>query len=412
MPERTACAKSRKGELYLKRMRLGIPLAAAALLACFASQVSWAGDLKISIPRKGVMTPVQKLNRDGVEAVRKHEYDKAKALFYKAYLYDPADPFTLNNLGYVSEMQGDMDRAQKFYALASEQGCDATVDMSSLDELKGKPMTYAFVSLDKNMKNAPMRVDRMNFQAIELLSQNQNFEADRLLRAALALEPDDPFTLNNLGVASENEGDFQDALQYYDRAAQSRSNEPIIVTMQRSTRGKAVSEVAAASAKALRKRLNGMDSEQVRAVMYTTQGVAAANRNDYATARQDFLEAYKLDPADAFSLNNVGYVAEKNGDLETAQFYYAKARQAVDSDARVGLATQAMAEGQHLSTVASDSDQQVGGEVTRYREQRQRETGPIELIPRDNTQGGNGASNPSTTDGTTKAPASGSQPPQ
>jgi tetratricopeptide (TPR) repeat protein len=146
--------------------------------------------------------------------------------------------------------------------------------------------------------------------------------------------------------------------------------------------------------------------------MYTTQGVAAANRNDFATAQTDFLEAYKLDPADAFSLNNAGYIAEKNGDLETAQFYYAKARQAVDSDARVGLATQAMAEGQHLSTVASDSDQQVGSEVSRYREQRQRETGPIELIPRDNTQGGNGASNPSTTGGQSQVPPSGSQPPQ
>lgn len=391
--------------------RLRFPIVALAVTLCVAAQ-AWAGDLRINIPRRGELTPVQRLNRDGVAAVKKHEYDKAKALFYKAYLYDPGDPFTLNNLGYVSEMQGDMDHAQKFYALASEQGCNATIDKSSEAELTGKPMTYAFASLTNNMKDVPMRVDRMNFQAIQLLSQNQNFEADRLLRSALVLQPGDPFTLNNLAVAEEGMGDFQDALQYYDSAAQLHSKEPIVVTMRQSSRGKPVSEVAANSARDLRKRLHNMDSAQVRAVMFTVQGVAAANRNDWPTAQKDFLQAYNLDPADAFSLNNAGYIAEKNGDIELAQFYYSRARQALDSDARVGLATQSLAEGQHLSTVASDSGQKVGDELSRYREERRRETGPIELIPRDNTQGGNGASNPSTRSAPQSQPPSGSQPPQ
>ncbi len=390
--------------------RLRFPIAALALIMCVAA--AWAGDFRLNIPRRGQLTPVQRLNRDGVAAVKKHEYDKAKALFYKAYLYDPGDPFTLNNLGYVSEMQGDMDRAQKFYALASEQGCNATIDKSSQAELTGKPMTYAFASLTNNMKDVPMRVDRMNFQAIQLLSQNQNFEADRLLRSALVLQPDDPFTLNNLAVAEEGMGDFQDALQYYDSAARLRSKEPIVVTTRRSSRGRPVSEVAANSASDLRKRLHNMNSAQIRAVMFTVQGVAAANRNDWQTAQKDFLQAYNLDPSDAFSLNNAGYIAEKNGDIELAQFYYSRARQALDSDARVGLATQSLAEGQHLSVVASDSGQKVGDELSRYREERRRETGPIELIPRDNTQGGNGASNPSTRSAPQPQPPSGSQPPQ
>lgn len=393
-------------------MRLRIPATAFALFTCLILQSAWAGDFKLNIPRRGQLTPVQRLNRDGVNAVKKHEYEKAQGLFYKAYLFDPADPFTLNNLGYVAEMQGDMDRAQKFYALASEQGCNATVDVSSEAELKGKPMTYAFVSLNNNMQDVRLRVDRMNFQAIELLSQNQNFEADRLLRRALVLHPDDPFTLNNLAVADEGMGDFEGALQNYDAAARLRSKEPIVVSMRRSSRGKPVSEVAANSARDLRKRMSNMDSSQIRAVMFTVQGVAAANRNDWQSAKKDFLEAYRLDPGDAFSLNNAGYISEKNGDIETAQFYYSRARQAVDSDARVGLATHSVAEGQHLSTVASDSGQKVGDELGRYKEQRRRETGPIELIPRDNTQGGNGASNPSTGSGPQSQPPSGSQPPQ
>jgi len=41
-----------------------------------------------------------------VDAVRKRNYEKAESLFYKAYLLVPDDPFTLNNLGYISELKG------------------------------------------------------------------------------------------------------------------------------------------------------------------------------------------------------------------------------------------------------------------------------------------------------------------
>ena len=75
-----------------------------------------AGDLKLTLPKRSELTFVQRLNRDGVDALRKQQYEKAETLFYKAYLFDPGDPFTLNNLGYISELQGQLDRAQKFYS--------------------------------------------------------------------------------------------------------------------------------------------------------------------------------------------------------------------------------------------------------------------------------------------------------
>jgi Flp pilus assembly protein TadD len=86
-----------------------------------------AGDLKITLPKRSHLTPVQRLNQEGVQAVRKHSYEKAETLFYRAYLLDPDDPFTLNNLGYISELQGQVDRALSFYALAGKQTTDAVV---------------------------------------------------------------------------------------------------------------------------------------------------------------------------------------------------------------------------------------------------------------------------------------------
>lgn len=349
-----------------------------AILAVFALQTAHGKDLRITFPARSELTPVQRLNREGVEAIRKHNYEKAEGLFYKAYLYDAADPFTLNNLGYVSELQGKLNRAQNFYKLASEQDSDAIISVSSSKSLEGEPMTYALNSL----KYVPMRVNRMNVQAIQMLSQDRNFEADLLLRQALALEPNNPFTLNNLGVAEEATGDFEDALTHYDAAADLHSKEPIVVTLTRTWRGKPVSEMAAASAKKLRKRMQNLSDQQARATMLTFRGVAAVNRNDWAAAKEDFQEAYKLDPDSAFTLNNLGYVAEKEGDIETAQFYYSKARTAAGSNLRVGLATDSSAEGKRLVAVASSSHLGVDNELEQYAREARQQTGPVELIPR------------------------------
>src|SRR5437763_2485480 len=99
------------------------------------------------IPLRSRLSPVQRLNREGVDAVKHHHYDKAEALFYKAYLYDPADPFTLNNLGYISEVQGQLERAHKFYDLAAQQSSDANIDLSNQKHLQGQPMKAALVDL-------------------------------------------------------------------------------------------------------------------------------------------------------------------------------------------------------------------------------------------------------------------------
>ncbi len=354
-------------------------IAIIAVAATFGLQSSWARDgIKITLPRRSQLTPVQRLNRDGVEAIEKHDYEKAGELFYKAYLYDPTDPFTLNNLGYVAELQGQMDRARNFYDLASKQSSNASIDRSNAKGLEGKPMRAALEGLE----DLQMRVNRVNMDAMQLLTQNRGFEAIGVLKTALALDASNPFTLNNLGVAHEAIGDYDNSLKFYGQAADRNSSEPVVVTLNEQWRGQPVSKMAAESAKRLQRRLQNMDPSESRSVMFTVRGVAAVNQNDWAAARQDFLKAYTLNPHSAFSLNNRGYVAEKDGDLETAQFFYEKARKADDSGVRVGLATQRAAEGRDLLTVAADSNQKVDYALEQYSQRRRRETGPIELTPR------------------------------
>ncbi|HTF63295.1 MAG TPA: tetratricopeptide repeat protein, partial [Edaphobacter sp.] len=230
-------------------------LALTILIALAGCASSWAKDLRITIPKRSQMTPVQRLNREGVEAIQKKNYDKAESLFMKAYLYDPADPFTLNNLGYIAELQGQLERALNFYQLAAKQGSGASIDRSNTKQLEGKPIQDALNGLN----DGTMRVNHINVQAVALLSENRNSEADNLLQRAVTIDPRNAFTLNNLGVAKESVGDYDSALKYFDQAAELRSSEPVVVTLDRTWRGKSVSEMAADSAKKLKARLENTD---------------------------------------------------------------------------------------------------------------------------------------------------------
>src|ERR1700728_938372 len=199
-------------------MMIGLVMGTTASLA----PRTLAGDLKVNLPKRSHLTPVQRLNRDGVEAVKKHNYNKAESLFYKAYLLDPNDPFTLNNLGYTSELQGQVERAQNFYVLAAQ------------------------------------------------------------------------------------------------------------------------------NAKALNRHMEAQNSPEARVAELNLRGVSAVNRNDPATANEDFRKAYAIDPSNAFALNNIGYVSELEGDRETAEFFYTSAQKAAGANAKVVLATRRAAEGRKL----------------------------------------------------------------
>ncbi len=336
--------------------------------------------ISISIPKRSKLTPVQRLNREGVEALQKHKYQKAEQLFYKAYLYDPADAFTLNNLGYISELQGDIDRAERFYQLAADQSSEAVVDLASSRQARGKPMKDALAAT-----SAPLEINHANVEAVRLLSQGRSAEADLLLQQALEKDPHNVFTLNNMGVAKEMEGEEEQALKYYDEASAGQSGAAAVVTANPFWRGRPVNQMAQQNAKGLRDYLKREKDLPEQVAELNLRGVSAVNRNDLRTADADFRKAYALDPNDAFTLNNIGYVAELEGDQETAEFYYDHARQSLGATATVGVATRKTAEGRKLFAVAEDSDSQVQDTVAQERESLQRQGGPVVLRRRDNS---------------------------
>src|SRR3984957_4454465 len=177
------------------------------IVGTMSATLAWAPsvhakDLKITLPKRSHLTAVQRLNQEGVLEIHKHRYEKAEILFYKAYLLDPDDPFTLNNVGYVAELQGQVERALRFYDLAGQQATDAVIAHATSPRVEGRTMKDALAVTD-----VPIQINHDNVEAVRLLSQGHGPEADLLLQKALKSDPHNIFTLNNMGVAKEMEGE-------------------------------------------------------------------------------------------------------------------------------------------------------------------------------------------------------------
>jgi Flp pilus assembly protein TadD len=339
-----------------------------------------AQQVRIPLPKKSKFTPVQQLNRDGVAALKKHDIGKAKRLFYKAYLIDPNDPFTLNNLGYVSELEGSRERAERYYDQAKANTSEAVIDRSTNQEAQGKTVA----SVAGHTAEGPMKVNELNSEALGLLNRDRAPEADVVLQAALKIDPKNPFTLNNMGFAKEKEGELESAIRYYDSSAATGSREPIVIAFNKSWRGKPISEVAEQNADKSRKELSKSQDMQARVARLNLRGVSAMNRNDRKAARDSFEQAYKMDPNNSFALNNMGYLAELGGDTETAQSYYEQAQRAERSRQKVMVSTRPEVEGQTVGHVAEESTTLVQSSFEAKAEARRRSGAPPALRTRDN----------------------------
>src|SRR5215472_1480739 len=357
-----------------------LPLCLTLALIYYAALPARGQEFHLPLPKKSDYTPVQQLNRDGVKALQKHNISKAKQLFYKAYLIDPNDPFTLNNLGYLSELEGNLDRAQRYYDQAAANTSEAIIDRSTEAQVEGK----AVAKIAGHSAQGPMQVNQLNSQAVRLLQDDRAPEADVILQQALKIDPRNPFVLNNLGFAKEKEGELEEAIKNYTRAAATGSQEPIVIASDKDWRGKPISEVAARNADKTRDALAKASSLEDRVTRLNARGVSAMNRNERKSAREAFQQAYKLAPYNAFAINNMGFLAEIDGDKETAETYYRQAQAARRAKEKVALATRAEVEGRQLGKVAEDSSEMVDLSLQAVAEARRRTGAPPTLRTRDN----------------------------
>ena len=113
---------------------------ACALLGCVLALPLAAKDVRISLPKHTKPTPVQKLNQQGVKELEKHNYKKAKQLFYKAYLIDPDNPFTLEQPRLYCRAGWPGRSCAALLCSGADHASDALVYKSTEKAAVGKPV--------------------------------------------------------------------------------------------------------------------------------------------------------------------------------------------------------------------------------------------------------------------------------
>jgi Flp pilus assembly protein TadD len=108
------------------------------------------------------------------------------------------------------------------------------------------------------------------------------------------------------------------------------------------------------------------------------------NRNERKPAREAFQQAYKLDPYNSFTINNMGYLAELEGDKETAESFYRQAQTASRSKEKVAVATRIEVEGRQVGKVAEESTAMMDSSLQALAEAKRRSGARPTLRTRDN----------------------------
>src|SRR5262249_60885682 len=114
------------------------------------------------------------------------------------------------------------------------------IDRATEGEVEGK----AVAKIAGHSAPGRMQVNQLNSQAVRLLQDDRAPEADVILQQALKIDPRNPFTLNNLGFAKEKEGELEEAIKNYTRAALTHSQESIVVASNNDCRGDPIQDVA------------------------------------------------------------------------------------------------------------------------------------------------------------------------
>ena len=81
----------------------------------------------------GCSSAVERMNREGVEALKLSDLGLAERRFRESLALDEGDVFALNNLGTIFELRGEYAAAASWYQRAVETGSDATTQVNGAE---------------------------------------------------------------------------------------------------------------------------------------------------------------------------------------------------------------------------------------------------------------------------------------
>lgn len=157
--------------------------------------------------------------------LRVADFALAEEKLNEALVLNPKNAYAYNNLGYVYENTGRKEEAAKMYRKVIELNPTRWVVNASDPNLKGMSIvsiaTTNLACLEQDCVGThvdPPTVDqRLASEGFFALQKGDNSEAEKKLTEALAINPNNPYAILNMGVIYERSGRKEEAKVMYQK---------------------------------------------------------------------------------------------------------------------------------------------------------------------------------------------------
>jgi Flp pilus assembly protein TadD len=195
---------------------------------------------------------VNALNSEAISLLSKDRAPEADLVLQQALKLDPKNPFTLNNMGFAKEKEGELEDAVKYYDQSALTGSRESVVIAINKDWRGKPINeIASRNAEKTRKelekseDKQARVVRLNLRGVSAMNRNDRKTARDYFQQAYKLDSRNAFALNNMGYLAEMDGDKETAQDFYERARNAqRASVKVAVSTRPEVEGRALAQVA------------------------------------------------------------------------------------------------------------------------------------------------------------------------
>lgn len=199
---------------------------------------------------------------------------------------------------------------------------DARLELAAAYFTGGKP-DIALHELDRALALSPNRADVMGLRGLVLMQLGDNDGAEKNLRDALRIEPDDPSLQNNMGWLLCQKGQYDRAMTYFDRALSAKSYASPAKALVNAGLCRMRQGQLASGEHYLRRAI---DAEPANPHAHAGLARLAYDRADFARARRHLLTVIESEQAVADNFLLAVQVERKLGDTAAEQSLLAQWR--------------------------------------------------------------------------------------
>ena len=156
---------------------------------------------------------INRLNVSAIGLIERDRVAEADQVLQKALALDSKNPFTLNNLGYAKEKEGELELALSFYLRSAAINSSEPIIVAMNKSWRGKGISSVAAENAKKAQRAleheqdvEARVARLNLRGVSAINRNERRLGLAILPAGLRAGPEQRLHLEQHGLCRRTAG--------------------------------------------------------------------------------------------------------------------------------------------------------------------------------------------------------------